>query len=253
VAFTYGSTSLGTGTLSDGTTSLDLSTAGIPAGTYPITATFSGNGDYLSSSATTNIVVLGYATATKLSASASQLTQGQSGALSATVTRTAESGTPTGTVTFQVGTTSLGSAKLVNGKATFTEATNGNVPPGTYPITATYTGDSSDQASTSSATDVTVIAATATTLALSKNPVPADSSVVLTAKVKETYDSGVPTGTVTFTVGGNSLGSATLTSGTATVNASDFGYPTGTYPLTATYSGDANNAASSTTVNVTVQ
>jgi hypothetical protein len=161
---------------------------------------------------------------------------------------------PTGTVTFYAGTITLGTEKLVNGTAAVTQATNGNIPPGTYAITAMYNGDAEDQGSTTSAaTDVTLLATTSTLLAFSQNPVPADSSVVLTMTVIETYDSCVPTGTVTITVGGENFGSYDLTNGTATLNASDFGYPAGTFPVTATYSGDTNNAASSVTESITIQ
>jgi hypothetical protein len=156
-------------------------------------------------------------------------------------------------VTFYYGSTVLGKANLGNGTASLTAPTNGSIPPGTYAITAKYSGDSSDQASTSSVADVAVVAVTSITLTVSPNPVPADNSVTITAKVKETYDSGTPTGTVDFTLGGTDLGPVTLTSGTAVTNVSVTGIAPGTYPVTATYSGDARNAASTKTVNLTVQ
>jgi hypothetical protein len=252
VAFSYGAASLGTVILNvNGVASLDLTASGIPIGTYPIKAAYSGDANYQPSSATTNVVVLGYATTTALNVTPASVTQGQSVKLSATVTRT--SGTPTGSVTFYYGATFLGKANLSNGTASLTAATSSSSPPGTYAITAKYSGDSSDQSSTSPVEDVAVIAVTSTTLTVSPNPVPADSSLTITATVKETYDSGIPTGTVLFSFGSDSLGSVALTSGTATVNASDFGIAAGTYPVTATYSGDANNAASTKTVNLVIQ
>jgi len=254
VAFSYGATSLGTVILNvNGMASLDLTAAGIPTGTYPIKAAYSGDGNYQPSSATTNVVVLGYATTMALNATPASVTQGQSVKLSATVSRTSVSGTPTGSVTFYYGSAVLGKANLSNGKASLTAATSSSIPPGTYAITAKYSGDSSDQASTSSVEDVAVIAVTSTTLTVSPNPAPADSPVTITATVKETYDSGIPTGTVAFSFGSDSLGSVNLTSGTATVNASDYGIAPGTYAVTATYTGDANNAASTKTVNLVIQ
>jgi uncharacterized repeat protein (TIGR03803 family) len=255
VTFSVGSASIGSVPLTNGAATLNFTAQGIPTGTYPVTATYSGDTNYLSSSTTTNVVVLGYVTAATLTTSSTKLAQGQSATLTSTVTRTGASGNPTGSVTFYAGTIAIGTVKLVNGTATLIEATSGIVPPGTYAITANYAGDASDQAAASTAVvDVTVIAATGTKLTVSQNPIPADSTVTLTATVKQTYDAAVPTGTVAFSVGGDVLGTETLGgNGVATLNESDFNIPAGTYPLTATYSGDANNAASSTTVNVVVQ
>jgi hypothetical protein len=102
--------------------------------------------------------------------------------------------------------------------------------------------------------NVTVIAATATTLSVSPTTVPKNSAVMLTSVVARKYDAGVPTGSVTFRVGSYVLGTQALDgTGTAVVNASSVGIAAGTYPVTATYSGDAANAASSSTEDVTVE
>jgi hypothetical protein len=58
---------------------------------------------------------------------------------------------------------------------------------------------------------------------------------------------------VKFASGSYQLGSGTLVNGTVAINTSDADFPAGTYPVTATYSGDAYDAASSATVNVVVQ
>jgi hypothetical protein len=61
-----------------------------------------------------------------------------------------------------------------------------------------------------------------------------------------------PTGTVKFLANGNLLGSATLTKGVATYSATF--KSAGTYAVTAQYSGDANNAASTSgSVNLVVK
>jgi len=85
--------------------------------------------------------------------------------------------------------------------------------------------------------------------------VPTDSAVALTSVVTRKYDAGVPTGSVTFSAGGHVLGTKTLDgTGAAVVNASSVGIAAGVYPVTATYSGDAVNAASSSAaVDVTVE
>jgi hypothetical protein len=66
--------------------------------------------------------------------------------------------------------------------------------------------------------------------------------------------SAAPTGTVTFYYQTFSLGSVTLKNGTAAVSIGSAGLPAGSYAVTATYSGDANYAASSSlAATVTVQ
>ena len=81
--------------------------------------------------------------------------------------------------------------------------------------------------------------ATTTTLTVAPNPVAASQMVTLTAPI-----AGVnPTGTVTFRDGGVSLGIYAVIDGAAelTTNFST----AGAHSLTASYSGDANNQASS--------
>jgi len=76
--------------------------------------------------------------------------------LTATVTRSVGSGFATGTVTFSVQGTALGSAKLNgSGVATFSAPTAG-IAAGSYPVVATYSGDASDTVSASTALTVKV-------------------------------------------------------------------------------------------------
>ncbi len=78
--------------------------------------------------------------ATMVSSSPNPSGFGQAVTFRATVSAVAPgSGTPTGTVTFQDGTTYLGDAALINGAATFTTSALGV---GSHVITASYGGDS---------------------------------------------------------------------------------------------------------------
>jgi len=85
------------------------------------------------------------------------------------------------------------------------------------------------------------------------NPASSGASVTLTATVARSAGAGTPTGRVTFTADGKTLGDAPLTNGVATLAASSTGVPPATYVVTATYSGDAGDAASSGTVSETIQ
>jgi hypothetical protein len=95
-----------------------------------------------------NIAFTSVATTTALLISPGTASTGTLVTFTATVTA-ANSGTPTGTVAFYNGTTSLGAATLgSNGMAVFTSST---LAPGSYSVTAQYGGDSNYAGSTSPA------------------------------------------------------------------------------------------------------
>jgi uncharacterized repeat protein (TIGR03803 family) len=100
---------------------------------------------------------------------------------------------------------------------------------------------------------LTVGDTTQTTLTASPNPVTPPAIVTLTATVTRTTGTGVPTGPVKFSVGTTVLGNVNLNgSGVATFAASSKGIAAGTYPVVATYSGDASDI-SSTSAAITVK
>jgi hypothetical protein len=192
-------------------------------------------------------------TTTALSASATQITVGQSVTFNITVTPSAGSAAA-GNVTLLDGSTSLGTSALASGAATFTIAT---LAAGTHSITASYAGDSTDGASTSNAASVQVNAAaaplqaTAVTLAASPARAVSGQAITLSAMVAETSGSSSPTGTVTFHDGSSGIGSSPLTAGSGTLAVSTLSV--GTHSLSAIYSGDAANSPStSKTVSVTI-
>jgi hypothetical protein len=143
-------------------------------------------------------------------------------------------------VTFMSGATSLGTAQLTSGVASLTTT---DLPTGTDSITAVYNGDSNYAGSTSTAVSQTVNkAGSSTTLKSSLNPSTSGQSVTLTANISGQLG-GVATGTVTFSNGNSSLGSASVSSNTATLATTAL--PVGTDSITAAYSGDSNFTGSS--------
>ena len=86
------------------------------------------------------------ATTTTVVSSQSPAAAGTAVAFNATVS--ASSGTPDGTLTFMDGTTQIGTGTLVSGKASFQTT---SLTTGTHSITVSYAGNSSFNASTSSA------------------------------------------------------------------------------------------------------
>jgi hypothetical protein len=222
VTFTSGSTTLCVATLP--ATSCPTSVT-LPPGTYNVTATYSGDGNYNSTTATTLFTVTKAIISMSESAAPATIVHGATDTLSAF-------GLPagaTGTLTFTSGNT-LCVATL---PATSCR-TAASLSPATYNVTASYSGDANYSATIATGAQFTVIKAnTAMTVTVSPSQISAGSSVLLSV-------SGLPVdtfGTVTFTSGGLVLCTATLSATSCTTSVT---LPAGTYPVQATYSGDGN-------------
>jgi hypothetical protein len=145
VTFSHGATVLGTATLSGNVAKLSLST--LTVGTRTITATYGGNTEYLTStSSVLSQVVDAASTTTTLTSSSNPSTHGSSVTFTATV-KAGSGPTPTGSVTFKDGSTTLGSGTL-NGSGNATFSTSA-LAVGTHSITAAYGGSAEDGISTS--------------------------------------------------------------------------------------------------------
>jgi hypothetical protein len=169
VTFEANGTAIGApATLNAGTAT--LTSSGLAAGAYTITAIYGGDTDDLGSTGTgaSQLVVGTISTVTDL-ASASTTGANPQVVLVAAVLNSEEvtggtTPTPTGTVTFKSGTTVIGSANLdTNGVATLPL----NLPTGNYTVTAVYGGDTSHTGSTSQPVSVST---TATSFNISVTP-----------------------------------------------------------------------------------
>jgi Bacterial Ig-like domain (group 3) len=222
VTFTSGATTLCIATLP--ATSCQTSMTLAP-GTYPVTATYSGDTSYDGSTATGASFTVTKATVT-LEESASPIT-----IVFGTADTVSASGLPngaTGTLTFTSGGTTLCVATLPAKSCT----TSVTLDPAVYPVTAAYSGDANDTSATASNAQFTVIKAD-TAIVVDVNPTSATPGSPITVWV-----TGLPTGvsgTVTFTSGGRALCTATLPAVSCTTS---IDLEPGSYPVTATYSGD---------------
>jgi hypothetical protein len=249
VKFMDGTSQVGSSAL-NGSGIATLSIMTLSVGTHGITAVYSGDSNSdPSTSPVLSEVVQKANTTTALISSLNPSTFEQSLTITATVSSSTP-GTPTGTVTFLSGTTTLGSSALnAGGVATLSMAT---LTVGTDGITATYSGDANFSASTSPVLNQVVQKANTTTV-LSSAPISANlnQSVTFTATVTP-GTAGSPTGTVSFMDGTAQLGTSTLNaSGVATFSTSAL--TAGTHNISAAYSGDGNfNVSTSTVVSVVV-
>jgi len=134
VTFKSGTTVLGTGTLSGGTAT--FSTAALGVGSKAITAVYAGDATLAASSATITQKVNKAATTTTLTSAPNPSTVGQPVTFTATVSP-AYSGTPSGSVTFKLGATTLATVTMSGVAASYTTST---LPSGPDTIKATYNG-----------------------------------------------------------------------------------------------------------------
>jgi hypothetical protein len=228
---TNGAAATGTGAVAT------LTTSALPVGTDSVSVSYSG--DALNQANTGGPAIVQVAKASPTLAITSSLNPAVSGQM-VTFTATLASGaSPAGSVTFLDGATTLGTATVSGGVATF--ATN-SLSVGTHSITAAYAGDASNNSVTSS-TLSQVVNKGAPTLSISssKNPAIYGDSISFTASLPANA-----TGTITFLDGATTIGSATLTGGSATLTTP--GLSVGTHSITASYAGDANYDAATSSV-----
>jgi hypothetical protein len=234
VQFMDGTTSLGIFAINACTASLTTTALGV--GTHNITAIYSGDANNQGSTSTVlteTVLPVVTASSTSLNTTTTSLPAGQSVTLTATVTGSA----PTGTVQFKDGAANMGGPVAVSGNQATLSINSLTV--GSHIITAVYSGDIANSASTSSGVvlNVTTVASSIA-LSSSKPTTAPGESVTFTATV-----SGLsPSGSVQFLDGGSSLGSATIVAGKATYSTSALS--AGAHSITASYAGDATNGAS---------
>ncbi len=228
LTFMDGSTVLGTRNVIGG--SAPYSTSTLAAGTHSITAVYSGDANYNSSTSSTLTQTVNTANATvTVSSSSNPSTYGSVVTFTAAVTPSAA----TGTVTFMDGSAVLGTGNISDGNAWYSASV---LPAGSHSITAVYAGDANDNGSTSSPLTQTVNPANATVVvASSANPSTHGAAVTFTATVTPS----TATGTVTFMDGSTAMGTGSAIGGTATYSISTLAV--GTHSITAAYAGDTND------------
>jgi hypothetical protein len=252
VQFSVDGVELGDAVELAGGAAVSPSVSDLAPGDHTVIALYSGDGNFVSDTATLTQSVAKIATDTSLAVSSSSITYGASVDLTATVTPASTTlGAPDGTVEFKDGSTSLGTVPVTasgsNGTAHLTVSGLGG---GSHSITAVYSGSAAFAGSTSAAKTVGV--------AKAATSIRADAAVVkliplglplglLRITLLDDHGQPVAGEPIDFTVGGKPVCTATTGSdGVASCNARPLllelvlfnGY-------SASFAGDANYLPSS--------
>jgi len=244
VTFQEGASTLATAAL-NGAGTATFTTSSLALGGHTITASYGGASGFLASSDTKTLTIAPAGTSTTVSSSLNPSVFGQNVSFTATVNALAPSAAiPTGTVTFEDGTSTLAVAPLgSNGTATFSTS---SLTAGNHAVTAVYTPTSNFLGSSGAQTQTVTQAGTTTILTSNLNPSIFGQSVTFSVTVSAIAPgAGTPAGTVTFENGGTSIGTGSLSSGATTFTTVNL--PAGTQTITAIYGGDVNFTSSTST------
>jgi hypothetical protein len=209
-------------------------TAALAEGTHTVTADYGGDAIFTASTASTTQTVQRAATATTVVSSVNPSTAGDSVTFTATVSPT----TATGTMQFTIDGAVAATVPLVLGQAAYTTSA---LAVGGHLVVAGYSGDTAYLPSTSPTLTQTVgPALRATTTVVTSNRVPSANfgqSITFTATVRPVTGTGIPTGSVQFSIDGVDVGvPVTLNAqGRATYVTSSL--PAGSHAVIAVYSG----------------
>ncbi len=242
VTFAIDGASTTTGPLTAGVAT--FTTSSLPRGPHNISATYSGDANFATSTASLLQTVQGQPSTTTLTASA--LSVPANTPITLTATTTIQGGTAPDLTRLQI-TDENGQIVPLTPTSANTVTTAKTFTPGTHTVTATFAGDTTAEPSTSLPLTITVAPyPTTVTLAFTPSPALAYVPILATATVSFATPSAALPGIVTFTTGGRTLGSATVLVGSPNALL-QLSLPAGTYPITATYTGSNPAAASATT------
>ena len=266
VAFYDGGVLLSTSTVTAATGVATFSVLNFTAGVHTLTAVYSGSATSASSTSAPLAYTVGQNLDTLVLTAQQVNLPGKPSTMTAALTLSPLNAlpvnpAPTGTFTFSdslngATAVALGTAPLQYNATSGIYSgifTQGSFGVGTHVLTATYSGDTNFQASTSNIQTLVIAKFnTTTSLGVSATTIGLGVNDVLTATVAPTPANTLPiTGTVTFFDGTTSLGSGTLNaSGVATLTTAFT--VVAAHTITATYNGDANYNASTTLAGVVV-
>lgn len=231
-----------------GSVNATTNAAGVASTTIPvngpprstsITASFAGASNLEAASATTDFTVTTIPTTTAVVANPSTVIVGDPVTFTASVSPELGSGTPGGSVQFKVDGSDFG-APVALSAGSATSAPISTLGLGFHQVQAVYLGNGDYSGSTSPSTQFRVrnpLLPTTTTEIITPSTAVAGQPVTLSATVNKGSGSDPLTGVVTFTEGGNTLGTVGVNgSGDAELVLSNLSV--GSHSIVASYSGD---------------
>eukprot|EP01037_Dinobryon_pediforme_P015739 gene15739-15893_t len=240
VTFYEDGVSIGSASVSGGGAS--LTSPVLTAGSHIFSASYSGDANYSSNTATLTVLVKILPSGFTLSSS-----QGTTSTVGGTPTLTASGlpGAATGTIVFYEDGTSIGSASVASGSASLTTSA---LTAGSHVFSAIYSGDSAYQTVTSTLTVNVKIVVSGFTLALPAAAVPTSGQ---TLSLLASGLATAATGTITLSENGTSISTSPVSKGGATLPTSVL--TAGSHTFTATYNGDTGYQTATTTLTFTVK
>jgi hypothetical protein len=242
---------------------------GFPVGTHSLSAAYSGDASFSASTTTTPITFSTTKIAPSISICAGSalnclpqttVALGTATTLSAIVGVTAPAAPPSGTVTFYLGSQAVGTATLgpppyYNPSVSAASLTVSNLPLGTNTLTVSYPGDSNYTGGPSNnSTTVSVLQPTIITASATPSTINPTQSFTVTASVSENgqiLQSGV-VGLYAYGPGGSWSAGANIVNGTASFTFSGSVWSPGTVSVDVSYGGDATYAPADVIVPVTI-
>ncbi|MGD0913008.1 MAG: Ig-like domain repeat protein [Terracidiphilus sp.] len=243
VTFYNGNSSIGSGTLTGGVASLEISS--LAGGNYSLTCSYGGSSVYGTSNCNSVPLTVNAApTALTLSSSNNPAPFLGSIVFTTRLTVNGQSAGAGNAIVLNINGQAMNLSTDATGSATHLI---GTLVPGSYPVVASFAATSDLQASSASLTEVVTALSTSTSLTATPNPGDVNQTVTMTATVSSGTSTQAESSSVSFFDGSTSLGSSQLSAaGTASVTAS---FSTaGVHNLTAVYQGNAGFMGSTSAV-----
>ncbi len=213
-------------------------TASLAVGTYPITYSYVGDANFAPVSDSSTTLTIGKTTPVFSNLTPSQTIKAGMSPVQLSGKLTQGTAIATGSVSISINGQST--PATISSDGTFSMSVNTSAIPGSatpFQITYSYAGNTNFNPASDSSTTLTVTStASATVLTSSLNPSRFGQAVTFTATV--TASNGAPTGTVAFLDGTETIGSGTLTNGSATYLTTALA--AGSHAVTAVYGGSGN-------------